>query len=85
MLTTFLMFATITSQAQQAGVLSEAPQAKEQFILSEKNVPVPYNWRRNTTLQENEEWLWKQATLLLDCVTGLTAITLVINADLLTF
>ena len=45
---TFFVVAAIISQAQQAELLNELPQTKEQFIASEKNVLATIQWLEAT-------------------------------------
>jgi hypothetical protein len=82
---TFFAVATIASQAQQAELLTELPQTKEQFIASEKNVLATINWLENTTVKNEEEKHKQQYALLLAWITNSPTVTIEVNADALTF
>ena len=82
---TFFIVAAIISQAQQAELLNELPQTKEQFIASEKNVLATIQWLEATPAKTEEEKRKEQYARLLAWITNSPTVTIEVNEKVLPF
>ena len=72
----FFAVLAFSAQAQEADLLSELPQTKEQFIASEKNVLATIRWLETTPVKIDEDKHRQQYTLLMGWISKSPTVTI---------
>jgi hypothetical protein len=83
--TLLFVFSSITLSAQQAELLTELPETKEDFIASEKKVIASIDWLENTPLDEDKEKHQQLFTLLTAWAINSPTVTIEVNANIIKF
>jgi hypothetical protein len=83
--TILLVFSSLTLFAQQAELLTELPETKEDFIASEKKVIASIDWLENTPLDEDKEKHQQLFTLLTAWAINSPTVTIEVNANIIKF
>jgi biopolymer transport protein ExbD len=83
--TILLVFSSLTLFAQQAELLTELPETKEDFIASEKKVIASIDWLENTPLNEDKEKHQQLFTLLTAWAINSPTVTIEVNANIIKF
>jgi hypothetical protein len=83
--TLLFVFSSITLSAQQAELLTELPETKEEFIASEKKVIASIDWLENTPLNEEKEKRQQLFALLTAWAINSPTVTIEVNANIIKF
>lgn len=79
-ITVLLSTFTLLSFSQDAPLLSNIPETKQEFIDTEPNVIATINWLENTPFDADKKERVEQNTLLMGWLTGSPTVTIEINS-----